>query len=286
MSRAAAETGIGPTALVAVEQYYPAGERVITDDLASKMLPLGSKIFVRMMKPRWVREWIIGLSEKSQPGIWGGLLCRKRYINEKLVDAARSMEAVVNLGAGFDTRDFRLPSVVPVWEVDQPVNIKSKEVRLRKALGTIPANVNLVSVDFDHEDPAVVLASRGYSPDLRTFYVMEAVTQYLTEGGLRETFAFLSKSKRGSRLVFTYVRKDFLDGREMYGWESGYKRFVKSGIWLSAMNPDEVPRFLDRYGWKLIEDKGYDELAEEYLNPFGRRMKSTPLERMVYSEKL
>ncbi len=285
MSKAAAKTGIGPTALIAVEQYFPIEERVVTDELAYEMLPLSSKVFVRMMRPRWMRDWIIGLSEKSQPGIWGGLLCRKRYINEKLAAACNDMEAVVNLGAGFDTRAFHLTSLMPVWEVDQPENIKAKLVRLRKALGTVPANVKLVAVDFDHEDPAAVLAFHGYSSERRTFFIMEAVTQYLTEEGVRATFDFLAGAKGGSRLIFTYVRKDFLDGRAMYGWESGYKRYVLGRIWLSAMEPTDVPGFLKGYGWKIIEDRGYDELAGEYLKPSGRKLASTPLERIVYAEK-
>lgn len=40
-----------------------------------------------------------------------------------------------------------------------------------------------------------------------------------------------------------------------------------------------------KYGWKVIEDRGYDELAGKYLEPLGRRINSTPVERMVFAEK-
>src|ERR1700746_1161261 len=109
MSRAAAKTGMMPTVLVAVEQYYPKTERVIEDSLALRMLPLRAKIFVGSLRPRWMRDWIIDAIEKSNPGIWGGQLCRKRYIDEKLVAAEKVIEAMVNLGAGLDTRAYRLP---------------------------------------------------------------------------------------------------------------------------------------------------------------------------------
>lgn len=287
MSKAAARTSIGPIALIAVEQYFPDGQRVINDSLAYRMLSTSSKVFVRLMKPGWMRDWIIGLSEKSQPGIWGGLLCRKRYIDDRLTASAKDIEAVVNLGAGFDTRCFRLSSLIdkPVWEIDQPENISAKEERLRRVFRTIPANVSLVPVDFDHEDLAAALESNGYAINRRTFFVMEAVTQYLTQQGMENVFGFLSKASSGSRLVFTYVRKDFIDGKAFYGWESGYKRFVKGGIWFGAFEPDELPGFLMKYGWKVIEDRGYDALADEYLRPTGRRLCSTPVERMVFAEK-
>jgi len=230
---------------------------------------------------------MIGLSERSNPGIWGGLLCRKRYIDEKLIASRDAIEAVVNLGAGFDTRAYRLPALsgLPVWEVDQRENVEAKEKRLRQALGTIPANVKLVPADFDRDDLGSILAAQGYCAAKQTFFVWEAVTQYLTEQGVRATFDWLAKAAPGSRLAFTYVRKSFLDGRNLYGWESGYKRFVASKVWLFGMEPEDCPSFLKGYGWRLIEDAGYDQLADRYIVPTGRRLASTAVERMVYAER-
>jgi len=277
-----------PMALVAVEQYFPKAQRVIDDGLAARLLPLGALIFVRFLRFRWMRDWIIGLSEKSNTGIWGGLLCRKRYIDEKLVASRSKIEALVNLGAGFDTRSYRLParSSLPVWEVDQCENVRAKEKRLHKAFGTIPANVKLVVADFDRGDLGSILAAQGYSAAKQTFFVWEAVTQYLTEQGVRATFDWLAKAAPGSRLAFTYVRKSFLDGKTFYGWESGYRRFVASKIWLFGMEPEDCQSFLNGYGWRIIEDVGYHELADKYITPTGRRLASTPVERMVYAERV
>ena len=142
-------------------------------------------------------------------------MCRKRYIDEKLVASRNETQAVVNLGAGFDTRPYRLPALsrLRVWEVDQSENVKAKEKHLRRESGAIPANVKLVPVDFDRDDLGSILAAQGYSAGKQTFFVWEAVTQYLTEQGVRATFDWLAKAAPGSRLAFTYVRKDFLDGK-------------------------------------------------------------------------
>jgi methyltransferase (TIGR00027 family) len=190
MAKVAARTGIMPMALVAIEQYFPEAERLVNDDLAAWLLPPGAMMFVRLLRLRWLRNWIMGLSEKSNPGIWSGILCRKRYIDEKLAASRNEIEAVVNLGAGFDTRPYRLPGVphLPVWEIDQRDNIVAKEKRLRKTLGTIPANVRLVRADFDRDDLGLLLAAQGYSGAKPAFFIWEAVTQYLTEPGVRATF--------------------------------------------------------------------------------------------------
>jgi len=277
MAQAAAKTGIMPTALVAVEQTFPPDQRVLNDRLAYQMLPPVAKLFVRLLRWQRLRDGLINLSEKSQRGIWGGMLCRKRYIDEQLTVAASRISAIVNLGAGFDTRLYRIPIItgIPAWEVDQAVNIEAKKERLCKALGTIPAQVHLVAVDFDKEDTATVLAANGYPMGTPTFFICAAVTQYLTPAGLQQLFGFLSGAAPGSRLVFSYVRADFFEGKEMCGWEAGYKRFVVTGIWLSAMEPEGMPSFLSGYGWRIIEHVGYDELADRYLRPTHRGLTST-----------
>ncbi len=148
---------------------------------------------------------------------------------------------------------------VGVWEVDQLVNIEAKRARLIDRLGKIPSHVNLVAIDFDHEDLGTVLTSKGYSLNKKTFFIMEAVTQYLTEKGIKATFEFLSKVTPGSQLVFTYVCKDFLEGRAMFGGEKFYNDFVAKKIFIFGFDPEEIHGFLKRYGWQLIEDVASEE---------------------------
>jgi methyltransferase (TIGR00027 family) len=289
MAKAAAKTGPGPTVSVAIEQYFPKKQRIIEDNLAYRILPAGMRIFVRLVKPEPIRNLIIRTIEKSSPGIWGCVICRKRYIDEKLTDSVSQIKTIVNLGAGFDTRMYRLlfPSDLLAWEADQSENIKIKHNRLQKAFGKIPSHVKLVAIDFDHEKIITALESYGYSPDQKTFFIMEAVTQYLTESGIKSTFDFLSHAVSGSRLVFTYIRKDFLDGRQMYGCKRVYNRYViKNKMWIFGMNPEEWPDFLDHYGWNLIEDIDFKELHDRYIRPTGRRLDWTPVERLIYAEKI
>ncbi len=288
MTKKAAQTGVGPTVTVAIEQYVPAKQRLIHDDLAYSILPWGMRALVWVMRFAPARNWFVSLIEKSAPGIWAGLMSRKRYIDDKLSEAADEVEAIVNLGAGFDTRLYRLPAVahIPAWEVDQPENIKPKQRRLQKVFGQIPNHVKLVSIDFDHETLETVLASHGYAVDRRTFFVWEAVSQYLTESGIKTTFDFLAKAAPGGRLAFTYVTKDFIDGENIYEHKRLYQQYVvKDKAWLYGWHPEEVVDFLARYGWRVVEHLGYDELAEKYVKPIDRVSVSMPIERMVYAEK-
>jgi|SRR6185437_1632953 len=286
---AAAKTGIGPTALVAIEQHFPKAQRIVDDEVAREMLPSSAKAFIWLMRFGRLRNWLVHRTEQDTPGLWALMMCRKRYIDDQL-SAARSNTAVVlNLGAGFDTRAYRLPALasVPVWEMDQPQNIQAKEQRLRKVFEAVPKHVKLVPIDFERDDVAVTLASRGYVSNRRAFFVWEAVTQYLTETAVRTVFEFLARAAPYSRLVFTYVRKDFVDGRALYGWDRFYRKFVVAdNVWRFGMEPEAWPNFLANYGWRLTEDVGYDVLVEKYVRPTGRHLVSTPIERIIYAQKI
>jgi len=282
----AAQTAFGPMSIVAVEQYYPEGQRLVQDELACQFLPLGLKSLVRLTRWPPARRLLFNLSEKRAQGVWGGVLCRKRYIDEKVLEAlSAGITAVVILGAGLDTRAYRLaaPAAMPVFEVDLPENIEYKRAKLEQVYGRVPAHVTLVSVDFERQELESVLASQGYKAEQKTFFVWEAVTQYLTEAGVRKTFGFLAKAGIGSRLVFTYIRKDFIDGRARYGLDTLYQAYrVKGQLWHFGIAPEQVAEFLADYSWRELEQ----EFIAQYLKPSGRALPVMEIERVVYAEKM
>lgn len=288
MSNPVAATAIGPMVLAAVEQYEPIRRRLVDDELACAFLPAGLRAFTRAMRWSVARRLLIQATERSGPGLWANLTCRKRYIGDKLTEALPNIDAVVILGAGLDTKGYRLArhSAIPVFEVDLPVNIERKRAVVRRALGTVPDSVHLVPVDFERDDLAAELARHGHVSAHRTFFVWEGVTQYLSADGVASTFDFLRSAAPGSRLAFTYVRSDFIDGTNRYGAESLYRRFrVRSQLWQFGLDPDRVAAFIDPYGWQLTEQAGPDYLTEHYLSPSGRSLMPSQLEWTAFAEK-
>ena len=146
--------------------------------------------------------------------------------------------------------------------------------------------MTLVPIDFDHEDLATVLASHGYDADTKTFFIWEGVTQYLTENGIRSTLSFLAGAAPGSRLVFTYTPRDFVDGENLCGQEYLYeKMLLKDKIWLFGFDPEDVDDFLGDYGWHVLDHLDFEQLADRYVKPTGRKLRSMAIERIVYAEK-
>src|SRR5271168_1005677 len=143
-----AQTAFGPMVLAAVEQNEPPGRRLVDDDLAELFLPAPLRWLVGATRWAPARRLMIRGSEFTGPGLWVNLACRKRFIGDKLSEALDDIDAVVILGAGLDTRPYRLTRQrrIPVFEVDLPVNIARKAKTVRRVLGELPLSVRLVAV--------------------------------------------------------------------------------------------------------------------------------------------
>jgi methyltransferase (TIGR00027 family) len=285
----AAKTAFGPMVIAACEQCVPEAHRLILDGLAFRFLPPAMQAMASLCKWSFVRRMLIQAAEKDAPGTWAGIACRKRYIDAKVCDAIRErIKTLVFLGAGLDTRACRLavPNGVHAYEVDQPTNIDLKRNRVRRLYGRIPEHLTLVPVDFETDDLGAYLAASGFRMEAVTMFIWEGVTQYLTEQAVRKTLAFLSNAGAGSRMVFTYVRKDFLDGARLYGGEKLFQRFVSGGVWRFGIAPEAVGSLLKEYGWMEREQAGSAEFAARYVAPAGRDLPVFEIERCVYAEKI
>jgi len=276
---------------VALEQYQPAERRLIHDDLARRMLPGGLRLAADLFRLKPLRRRFLAMIDRQVPGMSGGFsFCRKRYIDQKLVEAlANGIEAVLILGAGLDTRAYRLPplSSLPIYEVDLPQIIAYKESKIRQILGAVPGYVRLVPIDFDRQELAQVLASHGYSSSQKSFVIWEGVTQYISATAVSSVFTFLASLEPASRLIFTYILKDFIDGTRTHGLEQMYQQTrLKQQIWQFGMRPDQVGPYIGQYGWKEIEQLGPEAFRQRFLTPVGRTDPLLEIERAVYAEKI
>jgi len=288
LTRAAAKTTDGPAGIVALEQLYPVGKRLLDDDLILQVVPWNIRVWTKILAPAWLRDGMFWLHEKLAPGTRALFPCRKRYIEEQAENAvSHGVKAIVNLGAGWDTLVVRSEALasLPAWEVDQPINVANKRKGLERALGSVPDRVIQVAVDFDHEDLSKKLREAGYTGHEQTLFVLEAVTQYLTEDGIASTFDFLSHAPVGSRLLFTYIKQSFLDGDDIGELKLLYKSTVRRGLWHFGLDPEAVDDFLTPYGWEVVAHESGEEIAARYIPATGRTIRTMSIEPVVYAVK-
>jgi O-methyltransferase involved in polyketide biosynthesis len=58
------------------------------------------------------------------------------------------------------------------------------------------------------------------------------------------------------------------------------------GLISSERLPEQVPAFLDRYGWREVEQMGSQEYVARYVKPPGREIPVSEIERSIYAEKI
>ncbi|MGW0158344.1 SAM-dependent methyltransferase [Mycobacterium sp. NPDC003323] len=281
VSNPAAQTAFGPMVLSAVEALEPPERRLVDDEMAASFLPGRMRALVRMARSAVVRRLLVAASDRSGPGLWAGIACRKRFIDDKVSDPASEIDSVVILGSGLDTRPYRIArySDLPVFEVDQQINIDRKRAAVQRVLGAVPDSVHLVSVDFESDPVMAALAANGFRDTGATLYIWEGVTQYLTPAAVDGMFDQLRAAVAGSRLVFTYIRQDFIDGTQLYGADAVHRRFRRRAqLWKSGFVPEDLEETLRGFGWRLIEQAGPSYYRDTYIRPTGRAISASPIE--------
>ena len=123
----------------------------------------------------------------------------------------------VILGAGFDTRAFRLPKDArgKSFEVDMPKTQATKREMLKKA-GIDATGVTFVAADFEKDDWLTRLVDAGFDPGKPAFFLWEGVIMYLDREAVLATLRKIASTVKGSAVAFDYFTTEPLESRALY----------------------------------------------------------------------
>ena len=282
--------GVATSVTRVIEMYYPEDKRLFNDQFVYKLLPFGWRVLVRLLFLPGLRSLVLSLRERRMPGSLGGFLCRHRYIDDVLKRSLeKGLDQLVILGAGFDSRAYRIAGMdqVQVFEVDLPGTRKLKQIRVEKVLGAVPENVTLVGMNFEQQKLDDILKAAEFHKGKRTLFIWEGVTQYITAEAVNNTLEFVtSVSGVGSAIVFTYVRRGLIDGTDCPEWFPRFQSFARrvGSPLIFGLDPVELGQYLADRGLKLIDDVGAAEYQERYLAPLGREMSVFEGERVAFAK--
>ncbi len=233
----------------ALEARRPEADRVADDALAARFLAPEFRVLADLARVPALRRLIEMVIDHRWPCVRGGVVARTRLIDETVLAELPRVRQVLILGAGFDTRAYRLPPMrqAPVFEVDHPATQAAKQRILRSSSGQFPAAVTFVPVVFGTDDPGRELAASGFRPAAPTLVLWEGVTNYLDPEAVDTTFRFLAAAAGpGSPVLFTYVDRGMLDGTAVFaGAETTLRAVRRVGEPLTfGLVPGEVPAYL------------------------------------------
>src|SRR3989442_14460325 len=151
---------------------------------------------------------------------------RTTFFDAALARHLGNIDQLVILGAGYDTRSYRMPKDIHSFEVDREKTQQTKRQMLKKA-GLDTTGITFVPADFMTEDWLEKLVHAGFEPDKPSFFLWEAVTMYLDREAVESTLRKIAGLASGSVVAFDYFNADFIEAKGLY---MNYARAVLNAI--------------------------------------------------------
>ena len=204
------------------------------------------------------------------------ITARERYIDDFLKAClSEGLDQVVILGAGFDTRAYRVAGIeqTQVFEVDHPTTQEVKLKRLKKGIDPLPDHVSFIPVDFDTDTLAERLLASSYNEQGKTLFIWQGVTMYLNPKGIDSTLAFITNhSGPESAVIFDYFYNETL--RDMKTTQRITRAIGERLIF--GIDEGQIEPFLTLRGLRDIRNVDAEELTRLYFTgPNAGRVIST-----------
>jgi len=181
---------------------------------------------------------------------------------------------------------------VRVFEVDRPATQAFKKQRVLDALGGPPPNLTYVPIDIQHEDLADVLRRHGHDQSQRTFFIMEGVTMYVPEEGVRATLRYVAGHPPGSAIVFDFMYRPMVEMLKNLDWarvpdslKPYVQRFldlIKDEPWVFGIPVGGERSFLSNVGLELREALAIG--GEESIKRYATKADGTQLGAQAMAE--
>ena len=286
----ASRTAVQQAGIRAVESLLPAEKRVCYDPLAVVFLDdkLQRRYRLCLKSPFQRAVWIWSV-RKDPSGTRAEGVARTRYIDDySQACISNGVEQVVILGAGFDSRAYRLRAFhkVKVFEVDHPNTQKTKAARLKTVLKEWPSWVTLVPVDFEKDRLDEKLLAAGYRRDLKTLFIWEGVTPYLTAESVDRTLALVvANSSPGSSIIFDYLHASAADPGSKDRWAKALQTRCESMGEPIRFGIEEsgVETFLVTRGFSDVKNMSADALTQLCFKDPKSKRKVSPFIGIVHA---
>ena len=275
----------------ALETVEPPRERLFSDRYAERFLRPAGRLLLLVARVPPVRRRIHRILDRKWPGARTSAVARTRLADDLLRNAlSNGTRQLLILGAGFDTRAYRLPEIASarIFEVDHPFTQAAK-IRLIGRASAQSGAITHVPVDLNRQTLDGALRGSAFDSNARSFVLWEGVTNYLTETAVDVTLRAIAASlSPGSELFFTYVHRGLLDGsREFDGGAEILQRVRNVGEpWTCGIEPSEMPSYLRTRGFALVEDLSADDYRARYFGDAARAMKGYSFYRAVLARRI
>jgi methyltransferase (TIGR00027 family) len=171
------------------------------------------------------------------------------------------IDQLVILGAGFDTRVYRLApeNSVRCFEIDQP-RTQTFKITMLKDAGLATSLATYVAADFETEDWFEKLVAAGYDPARPTFFLWEGVTMYLDRGSVEATLRRIAGTAPGGVVAFDYFSTTIINSSSLFlRYSRAVTKFIGEPITFGIDNSpparERAAEFVAAFGLSLEEHR-------------------------------
>ena len=212
-------------------------------------------------------------AERFQQIAYWYTILREKHGDEAIEDAiASGCKQLILLGAGYDTRFFRLPCVrensIATFEVDLPQTIDDKKRYLIERLGNIPQGLSHIPIDFNQDNLSSIF-QYGFDKTIPTAYIWQGVSYYLPKESVSKFLDFIkAQMAPGSVFVFDCCSPLMTFKNDLVpGIASSIDKLSEIGEpYLFAMYSNQMEAWLREKGLSDIQILQQDDLEAKFLH--------------------
>jgi methyltransferase (TIGR00027 family) len=274
----------------ALESARPRSKKLFNDPFAVRFLRPSLRFLTHFSKVPFVGGFIPFLIDtRWVKGARPTGVARTVLIDTSLTEAlTQGAKQVVILGAGYDTRAYRIEGIeqAHVFEIDHPLTSKAKQEHLRKRIGGLPDRVTFIAADFDQQSLEQVIAGTDFDAGLKTFFIWEGVTNYLTAEAVDRGFRDVRKLATDVSIIFTYVDKAVIEASDRFDGTAELKQVLAEANehWTFGFDSSELREYLAQRRFRLIDDIGSVEFRKRYLGDDPRQLRGYEFYRVALAE--
>jgi methyltransferase (TIGR00027 family) len=263
------------------ESRLPEGERVFSDPYAERFF--SKEELDAVQTPEQARARIDAYSQ-IMPGVNGAIVSRIKFIDDCLAACIQdSLDQVVMIGAGYDTRAYRLEGLkngVAVFEVDHPATQTVKIETIEEIFGKRPGHVHFVPVVFGQDKLDEALFASGYRNEAKTLFIIEGLLMYIPPQAVDGLLSIIANASRpGSSLVADYFHTDVIDGSSDLPEAVALKQFVEnagSGL-MFGLAPGSEANFFEERGFHKVKTVSAVSCKDRYFRGEGAKRAVSPM---------
>jgi methyltransferase (TIGR00027 family) len=275
--------------LRANETHLPENERVFQDPYAEYFFP--DEIRKLFREPGQVKAELQKY-EQMMPGVNGAIVARIKFIDECLIDLiANGLKQLVIIGAGYDTRPYRIRGVqemLKVFEVDHPATQAFKIEKLNEIFGVLPDHVIYVPVVFGQDSLGEKLSAFGYNKELKTLFIIEGLLMYIPPAAVEGLFAFITiASGPESAIVADYFDTTVVEGKSPLKEAIVLRQFVENeGSSLKfGIQAGKGEKFFKQCGFRHVYCVSATACKDKFFTNDSRNRTVSPMFNFVYATK-